>query len=814
MSYDILLKNAVALHQAGRLDEAENEYRRLLESTPDNPDLLYLLGLVAVQRGAFDAAVSHLFAAVRLSPETVPYRFTLAQALFAAGHPHEALEHYGEVVRRDPSLPDAYNNIGSIRQSLNEPEKAQEYYDKALQVDPSFMPAYINSGVLKRSLGQTDEALALFDKAIALCPDEPDGYAQKALTLRETGRFAEALTHYDEALKKNPDNPVVVNGRGVALELSGRLDDALAAYNRALELAPRFADAYNNRANVYAKQGKKWDAEDDYKKAISIDRKYVQAMTNLGALLFQNERYEEALEYYRKAFLIDPKQPQALNNLAMAVKMSGDYEEAVGLFFDALVQDPTLKTVHHNLAVALFELYTKQNRPDEAKKLAEKWAKSYPDNIVARHLCDAFSGKIPESGETAYLTELFDAFADTFDATLDALDYRLPLIVKNALTNLFPSGQKAASVLDAGCGTGLCAKALRAFSETLTGVDLSERMLEKAENRHVYDTLTKADLLTFLPGHENAFDLIVAADVVCYMGDLSEIAEKTFNALRSGGFFLFSVEKSDKKSDFEFCPTGRFRHKKEYVSNVLTKTGFDVLSVSEETLRNENSKSVEGCFFVARKKEMLDKTARNALFFKRCQYGVAISLGGRFSRRRSFSCRKIKRRDDDENFKRGKDPRFAGRSAVLHAHETGSGDDLHHHAARDDALFGRRRGARLDGRPHERHQRPDFQNKRRRGTGFEQRHRRRVSGVRFGRNPVGGRRSASGRTGRRRNVHQNPDTRRTQNRDAPDTAGESRRNRGRICGRRRRFVRGRRFQHRTGRQKRRNVRYRQGRETG
>ena len=80
MSFSLFFQNAVAMHQAGKLDEAEQIYRQLLEIAPENTDLLHLLGMVAFQKGAFDSALAFLYKAVKLSPDSTAYRFTLAQA--------------------------------------------------------------------------------------------------------------------------------------------------------------------------------------------------------------------------------------------------------------------------------------------------------------------------------------------------------------------------------------------------------------------------------------------------------------------------------------------------------------------------------------------------------------------------------------------------------------------------------------------------------------------------------------------------------------------------------------------------------------
>lgn len=601
MSFDAFFQNAVALHQSGRLDEAESLYRRLLEISPEHTDLLHLIGMIAVQKKAADSALEYLYKAVRMKPDAAPYRFTLAQALSDGGRPKEALEHYKAVLDLDDSYPDTYNNMGLICRRLNDPEKAEAYFKKALDKDAAFVPALINLGLLKRDAGKNDEAAAFFEQAFEIAPDEPETAVRLAVCRRMQGKDEEALSLYERALSNAPDDADVLNGKGIVLERLGRNEEAFEAYDSAIRAAPRFADAYNNRANVSAKLGKYNDAETDFKTAVKIDPKYAEAFNNLGALLFERERYEEALECYRKAFLINPKQAQTCNNLAMAVRASGDLEEAVGLYFNALVLDPEEITVKHNLARALYDLFAHENKSGEARRLAAKWAESYPDDPIARHLSASFEGKRLDRAAPEYVKNLFNAFSETFDETLNALSYRVPDLIRNAL-NGEKNGQK---ILDAGCGTGRLAPILKPYASFLAGVDLSEKMIQAAKAAS-YDELIVQDILPYLNEHERAFDIIVLADVACYFGDLSPLAKGVMRALNGGGKVLASLEKNEK-ADVSLSPTGRFSHSRTEIAGKVTAAGLEIIEISEEVLRTEDGRPVNGFLLKAVKKNAPDK---------------------------------------------------------------------------------------------------------------------------------------------------------------------------------------------------------------
>ena len=99
---------------------------------------------------------------------------------------------------------------------------------------------------------------------------------------------------------------------------------------------------------------------------------------------------QEALECYRSAIIINPKMAEASNNIGLIVKAVGDKEEALGLFFNALSINPNLIDTHHNIAETLYEIYVDDDA-ETATKIAENWAKSYPDNKVAEHVLSSFT---------------------------------------------------------------------------------------------------------------------------------------------------------------------------------------------------------------------------------------------------------------------------------------------------------------------------------------------------------------------------------------------------------------------------------------
>jgi predicted TPR repeat methyltransferase len=156
------------------------------------------------------------------------------------------------------------------------------------------------------------------------------------------------------------------------------------------------------------------------------------------------------------------------------------------------------------------------------------------------------------------------------------------------------------ATLDLGCGTGLCAPVLRARSRTLTGVDLSEKMLDKARERGGYDVLECAEIGAWLAGRQACFDLVVAADVLVYVGDLAPLLDRVHGALRAGGSMACSVE-THAGAGFILQSSSRYAHALAYVTATAQAAGLRVHAAEPAVLRRDRAEAVHGYIVVLQK---------------------------------------------------------------------------------------------------------------------------------------------------------------------------------------------------------------------
>ena len=240
------------------------------------------------------------------------------------------------------------------------------------------------------------------------------------------------------------------------------------------------------------------------------------------------------------------------------------------------------------------------NRLEAAAEVLAEWHERYPDDPVAAHMLAALSGRdSPHRASDEYLRQEFDGFAEQFESVLAKLDYAAPDMAKQAVESHL--GADCERILDAGCGTGLCAPFLRPRTRELHGVDLSTKMLDVARKRGSYDELVEAELTAFLHAHPNDYDCIVATDVLIYFGELEELMNGFATALRPGGLLVVSLEAANEDvATWKLNPGGRYEHGEAYTRRTHADAGLQILSLDRFLLRHEGSRDVPGWIVAAR----------------------------------------------------------------------------------------------------------------------------------------------------------------------------------------------------------------------
>ena len=263
----------------------------------------------------------------------------------------------------------------------------------------------------------------------------------------------------------------------------------------------------------------------------------------------------------------------------------------------------------------------KSDRKEAATAALEKIVALDPQDIFGAVLKLALLGaaEVPPLPPSGYVERLFDDYADRFEEALVVrLDYSVPETLAALLLRQAGEDRRFARVIDLGCGTGLFGERIRAHADILEGFDLSANMLAKAEEKHIYDRLAQTDLS--LPAAESGVlgdaagamaegraDLVSAADVLIYLGDLGQIFDTSARLLVKGGLLAFSVEDAAGVGPqavgegFVLRPSLRYAHSEAFIRQKASVAGFEITALRRDVIRTDGGKPVYGLLFVARR---------------------------------------------------------------------------------------------------------------------------------------------------------------------------------------------------------------------
>ena len=345
-----LLSRALALHQQGRLDEAEQIYSEILSARPEHGEASHFLGLIRFSTGRFGEALQLIGVAMREGAPTPTLLLHHGLVLNALNRPIDALASFERAITLDKDCFDAHNNRAVLLAALGRGEEALTSCRQALALAPDDASALFNQGNILKTLERREDAVASYDRALAVQPGHAAAWCNRGVTLHELGRLDEAVTSFDRAVAAQPALAEAHSNRGNVLRDLKRHEEAVASYDRALALRDNYPEALSNRGNVLNALKRYDQALASYDRALALRPDHAEAWCNRGATLNELGRYEEALASYGRALALRPDYPEALCNRGATLTEVKRYDEAVVDYDRAHALRPDMPELHWNQA--------------------------------------------------------------------------------------------------------------------------------------------------------------------------------------------------------------------------------------------------------------------------------------------------------------------------------------------------------------------------------------------------------------------------------------------------------------------------------
>lgn len=422
-----------------------------------------------------------------------------------------------------------------------------------------------------------------------------DTLLSNALRQHLSGDLSTAENLYREIISKSPNNAKAKHFLGFLLQQTNHLTEAFDHLSAAIALDNRHAEWHFNLGVLLARQGNTSGAIDAFSNAIAIDSRQYFYWTNLGAAFESNGQLEKAEDCYKTAIEINSDNSDAFHLLSALCSKLERYEEARHFNYRGVIKAPAESISKIVLGQAYYEL----GYVHEAIRIFEEHRKGDPGNSIVSHLLAlCYQKKIPEQCTSGFVEQTFDIAANNFEETLKALGYSGPELTHDFLSSSDYKFQSL-NILDLGCGTGMVGTMLKPYANVLTGVDLSQAMLDIAKAKDIYDKLYKNDIVEFLESTPTHYDLVSCMDTFVYIGNLEKLISEIYSHLTVGGTMIVSTEKTESNENYQLNISGRYSHNENYLKKLLNIHNLKILSMRDITIRMEAGYPLAGQFICA-----------------------------------------------------------------------------------------------------------------------------------------------------------------------------------------------------------------------
>jgi len=517
----------------------------------------------AWERGDAPTARNIVRMVLRETPKMAGAHYLQGLLYLGEGQPSKAVQALKNAALYGPDSPALRLAMGRAYALGGAAAQAEEQFRQTLALAPGLPAALWSLSDLLMKAGRGTEAEPLLLALIEARPDDALAWERLGVLRRERGDSTGALAAFTEAAGRLPDHPRTIGNLAAGLIEAGRAGEALARLEPILTAHPEDAGLIRNRALALVRTGQAAASLPLYEGLLAdaaapdLSRDYAQALITAG-------RPGEAVTVLTAVTDAAPDDLKSWFLLGEAARAAGEPERAEAAYRQCLTLDPA-------------------------------------DSLGASPALAVLTGEGgPSQLPTPYLKSLFNDYAARFDIELtEKLQYRGPQVLRALLDR--HSDRRTLRVLDVGCGTGLSGEPFADLADSLIGIDLSPAMLAQAEARGFYTRLIEGEAVAALADLPAAsVDLIVAADVLVYLGDLTDFHRQAARVLSPGGLLLASVEAhSDTETNYSLHDGLRYRHGAAALQRLLEAHAYKIIALTPVTTRLNRGEPVPGLAYLA-----------------------------------------------------------------------------------------------------------------------------------------------------------------------------------------------------------------------
>jgi len=546
------------------------------------------------EAGDFTAAELACRALLVSEPNLVDGHHLLGAVLLQAGRPQDAVEAFMRAADLAPDEPEILGNLAVAYEASGAVQQAANAYRQALSLDP-FDP-HLNAAfaTMSQALGQQEAAADGFRKAVELGEATAENLYGLALAQKMTGQLGDAIATCRRLIEQTPKDLEALHLQAVCLSEGSDFEGAAESFEKLIALEPGFPGAHGNYAVVLAKLKRRSEGRAAFEVAVKMPAVEADCLLNFAMMLEEDKQEARAYELYRRAFELEENSAVICECLAKQAMRLNRNVEVVELFTGLTVRQPSLPFAWFYLGQALVA----EGQAETARHAMAKYLSLDPEDKLGSQLVLGAGSAIPlpDGPSEAYLKNFYRIRAAHWDETVVEA-YNGHDIIMAAFDMCLSEGHEAARVLDAGCGTGSLGVRMKPSVGSLDGVDISNHMVGKAQEKKIYDTLETGDLFDFLVARKDTYSIVVAAAILFHFRDLTAALKPVCAALRPSGQAIFTLFKN-AESDLRLNEQGFFEHSRRKIEACVAEAGLRLIDLHEAVHEYNSDDEPRPCFCV------------------------------------------------------------------------------------------------------------------------------------------------------------------------------------------------------------------------
>jgi len=333
--------------------KAISEFEAALKAQPENPQVLYNLGVALRLWGDSDGAEAALRSALRFRPNFPEAHLALGLVLAARpGSYQDGLREFELAAAQNPSCAEAYYNIGIIRWKADDVEQALKSFRKAAGLHSESAQFRLKYGEALARAGRLEEAEHELESAVKLDPTNRTASYELGLIQARTGEKEKAAVRMETVRRlqgssaEMPERSQLDYNEGVEALEHGETERAIVKLTEALEGTRKEALVRTALGIAYERKGDLLAARTQLEKVIHADWKSIDGHLNLGVVLMREGNVLRAEQEFQTVLSLDPGFAEAYYNLGLTKAAQKDWAHAADLLRQSIRLNPSHARAH------------------------------------------------------------------------------------------------------------------------------------------------------------------------------------------------------------------------------------------------------------------------------------------------------------------------------------------------------------------------------------------------------------------------------------------------------------------------------------